>query len=83
MTNFKTDITGLGKYATKAKDIVGVNIKYMRRVLGLTQIELAQMCKVPEQQVAQWESGRRLPSLPNIRKLQKGMGCSWVDLLGE
>jgi transcriptional regulator with XRE-family HTH domain len=49
-------------------DISGA-VRSARRALGLSQRELAGQLEVAAATVANWESGRRVPSLPSLRRL--------------
>ena len=40
-----------------------------RKARGLTQRQLARLIDAPEQSIAAWEAGRRLPRLENLQKL--------------
>ena len=54
----------------------GENLKRARRTLGLTQRELAEKLDMHISAIAHFENGVRQPSLPNIRKIYLGLGCS-------
>jgi DNA-binding XRE family transcriptional regulator len=46
-------------------------IRALRRERGLTQFELALMVGVQPQAIYLWETGRRTPQVPQLRKLGK------------
>jgi DNA-binding XRE family transcriptional regulator len=49
----------------------GKNLQGRRRSLLLTQDELAKKLSVTKQTIADWEVGRTMPSLRNVRKLKE------------
>lgn len=55
-------------YEEKA-DTVGGNIRHLRKVLGLTQKELAFRVGLTQAQISDYERGRRIPSLHSLDKL--------------
>lgn len=55
-------------YEEKA-DTVGGNIRHLRKVLGLTQKELAFRVGLTQAQISDYERGRRTPSLHSLDKL--------------
>ena len=55
-------------YEEKA-DTVGGNIRHLRKVLGLTQKELAGEVGLTQAQISDYERGRRIPSLHSLDKL--------------
>ena len=58
-------------------------IRGLRQARGWTQFELALMVGVQPQAVYLWESGRRTPQVPQLRKLGKVFGlCSDEIALG-
>ncbi len=60
-------------------------IRILRRSRGWTQYELALRVGVHPQAVYLWESGRRTPQVPQMRKLGAAFGiCSdEIDLVQE
>ena len=50
---------------------LGKNIKEMRKVKGVTQIQLAEFLKVSKATVAYWETNRHQPDLETIKKIAK------------
>ena len=58
-------------------------IRALRQERGWTQFELAVMVGVQPQAVYFWESGRRTPQVPQLRKLGEifGMCSDDIDLL--
>ena len=60
-------------------DFRGV-LKARRRELGMTQKELANVLKVTQTAVSQWERGEYHPSYKASSKLAKALGMSERDL---
>jgi DNA-binding transcriptional regulator YiaG len=50
--------------------VVKVNIKKLRKSLGLTQAQFGELVGVKHAAVCLWESGQRKPSLAHARRLQ-------------
>ena len=57
------------------------NLKKQRGSRGFTQAELAIACDRPFCWISNYETGRRGPSLKNIRLLRDVLECSYEDLL--
>jgi len=57
------------------------NLKSIRKFLGVTQAELGNTCGLSAQHIAQYEAGNREPTLPNLKKMKKGLGCSYEKLI--
>ena len=58
------------------------NIKYYRKKLGLTQVELAEKLNVSQSTITSWENGNRRPDLDFLPVLAQIFGISIDDLLG-
>lgn len=56
-------------------------IKDFRKILNITQEELAKKMEVNQSTIASWESGRRKPDIYSVKKLSEIFGCSTDDLL--
>ncbi len=57
------------------------NIKFIREERGLTQAALAEMSGLAASQISNIECGERLPSMVNLIRLRKALGCEWKELL--
>ncbi len=55
-------------------DEAGVVLKRARQATGLTQAQLAQRAHVTQSMISSYESGRRQPSLPTLRKIVESAG---------
>ncbi len=57
-------------------------IKRRRKVMGMTQAELAGLLNVSKSAVAKWECGRGIPDRANFRQLAKALGVTVETLFG-
>jgi len=60
---------------------LGKNIKEMRKVKGVTQIQLAEYLKVSNATIAYWETNRHQPDLETIKKIAKFFDVTVDSLL--
>ena len=58
-------------------------IRELRKEKGISQQELAHLCKVHQTAVSQWEKGRTLPDRSSLQMLSKVFGVTVDSLLGE
>lgn len=61
---------------------IGKRIAYLRKGLGLTQVQLAEILKISQQHMAAFEAGRRKVPSVDIPTLAKLFGISTDELLG-
>lgn len=71
---------------------LGTNIREARKMIGLTQTELAQKAEISVMSIRRYESGERLPTLELLEKIATFLGTSanfllppdnyWVDAKG-
>jgi len=54
----------------------GLRLHDLRQALGLTQEEVGNRCNLTGAAISHFEADRRDPSLKNIRKICKGLGCN-------
>ena len=59
----------------------GIWLKQVRRVLGLTQIQLAEQAGIAVSSLRRYEAGEREPPLSALEKCAKAMGLSLNELL--
>lgn len=57
------------------------NVKSRRKELGLTQIEVANRAGMPQSSIAQFEAGKRLPSMETLVKLAEALQIRQPGLL--
>lgn len=53
----------------------------IRKKLGITQKDLADMLGVTPNAISQWENGVRNPSLENVKRLAEILHCTTDDIL--
>lgn len=61
---------------------IGNNIKKLREVCNLTQIELATMIGVSDKTVSSWEINRTEPKIDMIEKISIALNCKKTDIIG-
>lgn len=62
---------------------LGVRLAARRKVLHLTQVDLAEKVGVDVETISRFERGKHLPSLITLKTLAVHLGCSVASLLGE
>lgn len=62
---------------------LGQNIATLRKILKLTQEELAEKCEVSRQAVTKWESGASEPTIEKLMLMSKIFGVSIDDLINS
>ena len=62
---------------------IGENIRYFRKIRGLTQAELANKIQRSSNLVARWERNEIQPKAENIPLLTTALEITSADLLGE
>ena len=62
---------------------IGENIRYFRKIKGLTQAELANKIQRSSNLVARWERNEIQPKAENIPLLTTALEITSADLLGE
>jgi len=60
---------------------VGANISKLRRDMGLSQEELADLLFVTRQALSKWERGQSVPSIDTLLSLSKIFGTTFEDIL--
>lgn len=60
---------------------VGTRIKNLRKVKGLTQEELAELCNVSPSCISRWETGNLFPRRENLILLSKVLDVSPEEIL--
>ncbi len=68
---------------TWGDNMLNDNIKYYRKKLGLTQVELAEKLNVSQSTITSWENGNRRPDLDFLPILAQLFGISVDELLGR
>jgi transcriptional regulator with XRE-family HTH domain len=68
---------------TKLQKTMGATVKSRRRLLGLTQEQLAEHSGLSANYIAKLEQGWKSPSLQTLVVLARALGVSAADLLEE
>ncbi len=63
--------------------VLGLKISYYRRLLGLTQAELAEMLGVSCQAVSKWEQQTNCPDIMLLPELARIFGVTIDELFGD
>jgi transcriptional regulator with XRE-family HTH domain len=61
----------------------GINLKRKRENLALSQEQFAEICDLDRTYISMLETGKRNPSLINLKKISNGLKVSLSDLLEE
>lgn len=64
-------------------DKLGIKIAEKRKLLGMTQIELAEKMHVTRQTVSRWEAGTAMPDIDKIGEIADLLGVSCDYLLKD
>ncbi|MEO1503150.1 MAG: helix-turn-helix transcriptional regulator [Pseudomonadota bacterium] len=61
---------------------LGLRIRAVRRLLNMTQAQLAELLHISRETVVKWEKGERLPQLPQLIYLRSVFGIS-IDFIAD
>ncbi len=64
-------------------ELIGENIKYYRKSMGLTLAELATLCKINPSYLGNIERGERKPSLYILQRIAKKLSINTSDLFSD
>lgn len=64
-------------------NIVGYNIRQLRKSKRLRQEELAEKINVSDATVSSWETGRTEPSIDKIREICAVLHCNMTDIVED
>lgn len=63
--------------------MLGEAIRVHRKAAGMTQQSMGQALKLAQNTIAQYESGKRTPTVGKLLEISALLGCSVADLLQE
>jgi transcriptional regulator with XRE-family HTH domain len=63
------------------RELVGSNVRRIRRAKGLTQEQLAELSGFSQQYISGLEQGRRNPTIVTIYELATVLGVSHIELV--
>ena len=58
-------------------------IRHYRELAGMTQSELAQLLRINQRAVSQWETGETIPRADKLPQLARILGCTINDLFED
>ena len=61
--------------------ILGEQIKKYRKKTGLTQKQLGEKLGISQQQIAQYENGKRVPKIDTLIKIANALNAKFSDLI--
>ena len=61
--------------------LFGARVREIRNKRGLTQVELAERCGVPQSRISAIENGSRVPNIETVLRLAKALGCKVTTLM--
>lgn len=62
---------------------LGQNIQKFRRMMGLSQEELAEKCEISRQAIAKWENGESVPTIEKLIFLADFFEVTLDELVGR
>jgi transcriptional regulator with XRE-family HTH domain len=62
--------------------VLGANVRRQRTAQNLTQEKLAEKSDLFPRTIQKIEAGQLNILLTTVLRIQKALGCSWIDLLG-
>lgn len=63
--------------------MIANNIISMRKILGMSQYDLADIMNLSQSSIAKWEKGINVPSGKNLVRLAEALKCNVNDITGE
>lgn len=64
-------------------NVVGANIRYQRKLAGLTQEKLAEASDLAPRTIQKIEAGDITILISTLRRIRAAIGCSYEQLLSE
>ena len=64
------------------ENIFGIRLKEIRKIKGITQVELAEMINTSQSAITDYELGKKFPTVPVIIRIAKALNVSADYLLG-
>lgn len=62
---------------------MGERVRVARKAAGLTQEQLAEVAELAPRTIQKIEAGRITVLITTLRRLRRGIGCRFADLLPE
>jgi transcriptional regulator with XRE-family HTH domain len=61
--------------------LLGERVRELRTKRGLTQVEFAALCGIPQSRVSTIEKGSRVPNVETVLRLAQALGCRVTALM--
>jgi transcriptional regulator with XRE-family HTH domain len=61
--------------------LLGERVRELRKKRGLTQVEFASLCGVPQSRISTIENGSRVPNVETVLRLAHALGCKVTTLM--
>lgn len=71
------------KFPTDVQQLLAKNVKTLRARLGITQMQLAELCNVSTSFIGEIEICRKFPSAHSLQKIATSLGVRPADLFFE
>jgi len=65
------------------RSIIGGRVVALRKRLGMSQRKLAKRSGVSQATLSRLENGERTPTIPDLLKLARALGCAYSELSAE
>ena len=65
---------------TDLRKVLALNLKFYRKILGLSQAKLAEKVNISDNYIALIETGRRFPSINMLERIAEALQCDTLDL---
>jgi transcriptional regulator with XRE-family HTH domain len=61
--------------------LLGERVRELRKKRGLTQVEFAALCGVPQSRISTIENGSRVPNVETVIRLARALDCRVTALM--
>jgi transcriptional regulator with XRE-family HTH domain len=62
-------------------ELLGGRLRELRTKRGLTQVQLAERCRVPQSRISAIEKGSHIPNVETVLRLARALGCKVSALM--
>jgi putative transcriptional regulator len=62
-------------------ELLGERVRELRKKRGLTQVQLAERCDIPQSRISAIEKGSHVPNIETVIRLARALGCKVVALM--
>ena len=64
------------------EELIGLKIRELRQKRGMSQEQLANAISISKSSISEWESCKRVPRMPTLRKIAKALGVDVWEIIG-